>query len=693
MIAGVTVVVPSSGDTGGSSRLFEGSDGGEYESSLTSPGIEEAQVWIDRVTGGAGVVDAEQYKEGRALNLEDALRFAPGVFAKSRFGAEETRLSIRGSGIQRSFHLRGIKLLQDGIPINTADGSADFGSIDPLAYRYIQVWRGANALQYGATTLGGAINFVMPTGYDASLIQARAEAGSFGYVRGQISSGEVIGTTDYFTSLTHHSQDGFRQHSEQDNQRFLGNVGLRLSDVVETRFYVNFARSDSELPGAITKAQLDKNPEKANPANMQGAGDYQRDVEYARLGNKTIIACEQQQLTIDTYYAFQRLDHPVFDVIVQRSHDVGLGLRFDSKADQFENKNFFTLGANLGAGRTDARQYVNTGGSRGAETANGWQTAHTAELYLENQHYPWEAFALIFGGQLVWSGRHYDDDFTAANGDQSSYQDYFGYSPKVGGRYEFGDESAARTWRGQVFANFSRSFEPPTFAELVNLGGDGLLNLDAQTAWTVEVGTRGESARIAWEFVYYYAWVKDELLGYDVAGVPRTTNADDTVHEGIEAALDVAVIEGLLAEKEDGKRPDRILLRQVYLWNNFQFDDDGSWGDNELPGIPEHFYRAELMYEHPCGFYIGPNMEWSPWSYPVDMESNLTADDHVIMGARAGYQHPIGLRVYVEGRNLLNEEYAATTGVITSLATAGVSPAQFFPGDGRSFYAGVEWRW
>src|SRR5690606_35961057 len=116
--------------------------------------------------------------------------------------------SIRGSGIQRTFHGRGLLLMQDGVPVNLADGGFDMQGIEPLATRSIEVYRGANALQYGSSTLGGSINYVAPTGYDADKIQARGEAGSFGYLRGQVSSGLVEGPFDYYASITQSSQDG-----------------------------------------------------------------------------------------------------------------------------------------------------------------------------------------------------------------------------------------------------------------------------------------------------------------------------------------------------------------------------------------------------------------------------------------------------------------------------------------------------
>jgi outer membrane receptor protein involved in Fe transport len=73
------------------------------------------------------------------------------------------------------------------MPVNFADGSGDFYQIDPIYFRSIEVFKGGNALIFGTSTLGGAVNFVSPTGYTALVPDiVRVDGGSFGTIRGQV---------------------------------------------------------------------------------------------------------------------------------------------------------------------------------------------------------------------------------------------------------------------------------------------------------------------------------------------------------------------------------------------------------------------------------------------------------------------------------------------------------------------------
>ncbi len=637
--------------------------------SLTQPGIEAARKKAAQAPGGTDVIDAETYLKGSAVTPADALGYSPGVFVQSRIpGAEESRLSIRGSGVQRTFHGRGIKVMQDGVPLNLADGAFDFQAMEPMAARYIEVYRGANALQYGAATLGGAINYVSPTGYDAPPLQIRGEIGSYGYVRSQASAAGVSDDTDYYVSVSQFAQQGFQQHSEQDNQRLFANVGRRLSDQLETRFSLLYALTDSELPGTLSKAEINSNPRLANPANV--AGNQHRDFSLVRLANKTTFAWDRQRLEFSAYYAYKALWHPIFQILDVNSNDYGFDVRYVNETPLAGRKNILTFGFSPTRGTATDDRYANVAGTAGARTGQSDQTAANFEVYAENQHYLTERWVLVLGAQAARSSRKFEDQFFGDGVDNSFDVTYSQLSPKLGARYEI-------TPAIQLYGNVSRSFEPPSFGELA--GGPMITQVRKQSALTYEIGSRGRVTDGAWDVSYYHARVTDELLAQNSAtGVPLgTVNAPKTLHQGIEFGVDWKLFR-------------MIEARAAYVWNDFRLDSHPVYGNNDLPGLPKQYLRAEVLYATPGGFYAGPSLEWSPQSYAVDMANSLFADAYAVAGFKVGQRIRKGVSWFVEGRNLADKKYAATTGVIAN--AGGIDSRQFNPGLGRSVYIGMEWK-
>ena len=667
--------------------------------SLTVPSLELRKEQIATSTpGGAGVVDAEFYKRGRASTLKDALDFSPGVLVQSRFGAEESRLSIRGSGLQRTFHGRGIWMMQDGMPLNLADGGFDMQAIEPLTANYIEVFRGANALQYGSSTLGGAINFISNTGYTAPASQARVEIGTFNTHRAQISSGFVSGNTDVYVSVTASHTDGFRDWSKQESFRVFANVGTKISPNLENRFYITYVDSNSQLPGNLTKAQMQNNPQQAAPGSFKptvagGAGYQERDYRLFRLANKTTYSDGDNTLTLSAFWSWKDLNHPIFQVIDQLSNDLGFDLRYEHKGRLMGRDNTLTLGTGFMYGGTNDNRFFNINGTRGAQVGAYRLQSTNFNFYLQDKLELTEKLSLFAGAQVAYASRELDElqtfggvnppgQFTGLPNlvNNSDRIEAWGFSPKLGLLYEVDPKT-------QIYFNASRSFEPPTLGEATP-AGTGLLPLKPQTATTLELGTRGQRGRVAWYFSYYYAWVERELLalGSPILGPTTTVNAGQTIHQGVEFALNADLLRDLAVSS------DRLVLNQNFLWNNFHFQKSAAFGNRLLPGYSPVYYRAQLLYEHPSGFYAGPTLEWSPFRYAADLARTTYADPYALLGLKLGYRTKKGLSFYVEARNLTDETYSPTVNVVTNATVAG-STAVFLPGDGRSFYGGVEWKW
>jgi iron complex outermembrane recepter protein len=653
---------------------------GEAPGTLTVPSPTERRRELEKTPGAVEVVPSESFRDTRVQTIKDMLDFTPGVFSQHKFG-EDSRLSIRGSGLSRNFHLRGLKLLVDGVPVNLADGSGDFAEVDPLSVRHIEVYKGANALQFGASSLGGAINFVSPTGGESSALAfGRAEAGSFGFHRFQLGGAGASGPWDYYVAPSFIRAHGFRDQTEQMTGRFVSNVGFRPNEGAETRFYFTYTDVDQEVPSSVSRNAVFAQPKSVAAVNV--FNDHQRNIQSARFANKTTVLLDNDiQLDLGAYYLGKQLFHPIFQVIDQKSYDLGLFARAQGESKLFGLRNESVVGFNFARGTIDDKRFINVGGSRGALTFSAEETAASYDLYAENRLFVLPQVALVLGGQLTYAERVSNDRFLT-DGNDTADKSYVGFSPKAGLLWQ-----VDRDW--QVFGNVSRSFEAPTFSEINPTATPGFADLRPQKATTVEIGIRGRRAAFAWDVAFYRAWIDDELLLFmDGTGTTFALNANRTIHQGIELGGEIRLWSGLF---QAGTQPDEVRLRQAYSYSDFRFDGDPTFRDNRLPGAPEHFYRAQLEYRSPFGFRFGPDVEWVPRAYFADNANTLKTSAYAIFGFRAAAEVMRGVDVYFDARNLADTVYISNVSSIPAPTAANQNV--FFPGDGRAFYLGVRAQW
>ena len=78
--------------------------------SLTSPTTDQARRELQQTPGGVAVIQDTQFKNTPAQTIKDVVDWTPGVWAQPKWG-DDARLSIRGSGLSRNFHLRSTCLL------------------------------------------------------------------------------------------------------------------------------------------------------------------------------------------------------------------------------------------------------------------------------------------------------------------------------------------------------------------------------------------------------------------------------------------------------------------------------------------------------------------------------------------------------------------------------------------------------
>lgn len=630
--------------------------------------------------GGVTIIENTDLYERNVANLGDMLRYVPGVWTASGATGDSTFFSSRGSNLDATnYDGNGIKLLQDGLPVTAADGNNHNRIMDPLAARYATIAHGANALTYGASTLGGAIDFTTPTARDTGS-EIFLNSGSHGQLQGRVTGGAVSEAFDGLITIEAKDWDGFRAHHQQDRKGIYANAGWQFNDDVKTRLYLTYIDNNQQLPGALTATQFEEDPYQAQPAAV--AGNYQYNVETWRVANKTRWDINQDtSLSIGFSYEDQTLYHPIvaspfFSLLINTEQkNAGTSLRYNVRVDEHD----LLVGLNYGETTVDGGNYSHDAGIRKNIMTRVDNEADSLELFLVDRWQIAPRWKLVYGVQAVDANREVRNT-NVQNG--SLYNPHAGYdsiNPRAGVIYQQENGS-------ELFANISHLYEAPTNYELEDDSSPDNKALEAMHGNVIEVGSRGKkvlgtSNYWRWEFSVYYARLQDEILSVDDPNAPGTslsTNMDNTIHAGIESLISASF-------SLDANSRHRIEPLVSVTINRFSFNDDPYYGNNDLPAAPGYAIKGEILYRNNQGFFAGPTFDIIDERY-ADFSNTYTVDSYTLLGLRTGFTHE-DWEVYGEIRNLSDKKYVSLFSVRD---TAAANVAILQAGEPRSVYVGVK---
>lgn len=689
---------------------------------------------LEAIPGGTGLIVDSTLRSKTNLTISDALVSIPGVIVQNFFGGnDQPRIQIRGSGLQQNPVERGILVLQNGLPINRADGSYAVGLANARQAQFTEVYRGYTANRLGATVLGGALNFVSPTGSSAPGVIAGVEGGSFGQVSASAQAGGKQGNLDGLAQVYFSRRDGFRVYNESERLNLDANVGTELTEQISSRLFVGYADLGFDVAGPLTKEKLKEDPTQihpgptvrpnpmpppgllvSNPGPNVGRDQPQREVDQFRIVSRTTATSGAQlaDLVLGYTYTDDAFRFPIPGGIREtEGGDFTSVLRYAYSPDETSTLPMFEATAKYSVGSADRRNFINRAGSKGQLFGRSELDASTLSLYAGMNIAVGDVFTLSPAVAYAQAERDNADTFGAATRPTIAFNPRNQAMPLPGGQVPAGNTSYSRSYDGwspslgltfrpmknhMVFAAVSRSFEPPTHDDLIaTVGGTPFSSpgrpmppnprfaapafrtpdLKAQTATTIEGGWRGRSGIIAWNAVTYYAWVKNELLSLrDETGAPLgAVNADKTTHFGIELSLSAQLIEELSS-------------RLAYTYQDFRFDGDPVRGSNRLAGAPPHVVNWVVQYDLLPELFVQTEMNWRART-AVDNMNTLYNDSFAILDVRANYDFNDYFSVFGEARNVFDKAYASSTLIVDQ---ARPDQAAFLPGDGRAFYAGLK---
>lgn len=654
-----------------------------------------------RKTPGSIYTTSGASLHGRTVNnLGDALRYVPGVMADSNAGGDNLTLSVRGSNLNSlAYDNAGVALFQDGLPVSAADGNNHNRMLDPNVASSIVVASGANALTYGASTLGGAIDVISRTALNSDPRVVSLTGGSHGNGEATLTAGGVAGDYDGMFTVDAKHYDGYRRQSQQNRDSVYANGGWQATENLELRAYATYINNRQQLAGALTREQFHAYPWQANPAYAMG--NHQVNVTTARLALKGIWnLTDNSSLEFGVSNEAQRLYHPIVDIYVPSGpapdaplidvfsllinttqRTTGGMLRYHLNAGNHD----FVFGTNLVETTNRGGNYANLVGTRGKLQALVNKHTTGANLFALDRWQFAPAWTLVYGVQGT-STRLVDrqiDNFDAGNRTPRDQSNRFrALNPRIGLIRQL-------TPQTEIYASVSQLYQSPNTFDLDNARMDigPTASLKATRGESYELGVRGASAKAAttrwhWNLSGYVEHLRNEVFSVDnpnAPGINLTTNIPHTVHAGIEAQA------GASLPFANGNHLDPLVSAS---WNDFAFRHDPHYGNHRLPSAPRYTLHAELIWHTPGGYYLGPTFDAIGTRY-ADFANSYRVGSYALFGLRGGWRHD-SWELYAEADNLANRRYATSLSVFNRVTA---DDAVLNPGAPRSLYVGARYHY
>lgn len=629
-------------------------------------------------------VEAGAIHEGQLrVNISDALVRVPGVVANNRQNyAQDLQVSIRGFGARASFGVRGVRLIQDGIPLTMPDGQGQTGLFDLDGAQRIEVLRGPLSVLYGNSS-GGVIQVV------SDLDPGQTFAGGGLWV-GEDDSGRTMwearsdlreGRGVVAGNLSRFQTDGYREHSRTRRDALNLRARTVLGERSSLTLIVNHLDQPDTLdPLGLTAEQLAQ--DRRQPGNNALVFHTRKSVRHSQAGVAwRLDLSDTQNLRVSAYGGTRQVEQFLAfsgaaatssgGVVDLDRQFAGAGLEWQGRFGPV----LWIAGLDHDRSQERRRGFVNNNGTAGDTRRDEDNDAANTDARVQARWTPRPGWTVVGGMRHSRVRFEIEDRYvTGTNPDDSGSRAFRRDSAMLGLNVE-----VRPGWH--VHASAGRGFETPTLAEIAyRPDGQPGSNLALQPARhdTWELGfkarlTPGHEAALTG----FRTRVRDEIVIFgNVGGRSTFANAGRTSRHGWEASWHArwsAQWESVLA----------------LTWLQARFDEYVSAGQdysgNRLPGVPQRSAFAELVWRPAQAWHLG--LEWRAVdALPANDANSAFAGGYGVAHLRWGYEAEHGpwrVRAFARVDNVADRAYVGS--VIVNAANA-----QFYePAPTRRFSAGL----
>jgi iron complex outermembrane receptor protein len=590
----------------------------------------------------------------KSIGAEEALSFVPGVKVENQADGERVHLYIRGQGILSERGIRGIKIINDGLPLNDPSGFvSDLYDIDWATVSRIEVVRGPAASLYGSGGAGGIINIITQNGGKKGFNgNGLFSLGSYSFGKALLNIGGTNGNLNYRLSVSKNRGNGYREHTKFHSNNIYGKFNWKPNSSVELTGILSWTDFYNDNAEGLNLDWLKEDRRMANPDALI-FNEYQ-ETKRATTGLVGKIKITQnQEFNFAAYYRKTRYEESVPSSVDHRCYNTpGLTLQYRIKTEGGLFNNYLIIGADLEWQKIDEYRHPNLG-----KAIEGSEILSDQSIYQKNTGlYLIDRVELNSKWGIVLSVRHDNiynelEDYLKDNGiNLSGNADFrkntarvgISWNPKMG----FG-----------IYANWGMGFLPPSTEELSNnpdsLGGFNS-HLKPATSYGEEIGARGYFGKsLYYDFSIFYVHTDNDFGRYRISSRPLETfyrNIGSTKKYGFETFFAWYPI-------------DNLRIQTAYTYSDFKyisFETDGGYiSGTFLPNSPKHRVVSDIQYR--VGkLILGAGVNAQSRSF-VNAENEVWIEGYTLINLRISYNLSNKMELMIYGKNIFNKEYIAFT--------------------------------
>jgi len=543
-----------------------------------------------------------------------------------------------GSGIQVGISTRGLSpnrswefnVRQNGYDISSeVFGYPESYFSPPMeAVSTIEVVRGAASLQYGPQ-FGGLLNYVVKKG-DATrpiVFETQQTTGSYGLFNSYNAIGGTYKKVSYYGYFHHRNADGWR-----DNSRYNINTGYASVNYAATsklNIGLQYTRMDyrSQQPGGLTDDTFAVNPRQSvrsrnwfgtpwNVASLSFDYEFNENTKlsvkiFGTIAERNSVGFTRGIAVADTFnialksYNPRQVDRDFYN-------NLGGEIRFLKTYNLLQQKSTLAVGVRVYKGTT-IRQQIGTGTAGNdydlkiTSLTNGKEWGRDLNFGTDNYALFAENIFKIGKRLSVTPGVRYEIINSTAKGYINSsstgaiteqLQNRNVLLLGLGAEFETTEST-------NVYANFSQSYRPVTFAELTPSATTEVIdpNLKDASGYNMDFGFRGNFKNfLNFDVGGFYLNYDNRIGTITQNNLPFRTNIGISVSKGIESFIEIDPISIFTNNSKVGYIS--LFVSYAYIdakyteWNNPDIANDPlkSVKGNRVENAPQNIGRYGATY-------------------------------------------------------------------------------------------------